>query len=161
MWTAWQWACANIPWGGRKGGTVVTPKKLSLKGPEPMTRRFATEISILIGHDRDIPAPDVNTNGQTMAWIMDTLSMHLGYSSPAAVTGKPIEVGGSLGPAEATGRRVTICSEAALAHLGRNPHQTKVAVQGFVNVGSVSAKLLEEAGCTLVAGSEDYGGIYN
>ncbi|TME99102.1 MAG: Glu/Leu/Phe/Val dehydrogenase, partial [Chloroflexi bacterium] len=128
---------------------------------EHLTRRFATEISILIGHDRDIPAPDVNTNGQTMAWIMDTLSMHLGYSSPAAVTGKPIEVGGSLGRVEATGRGVTICSVAALEHLGRSPHQTKVAVQGFGNVGSISAKLLEEAGCTVVAVSEDYGGIYN
>src|SRR5436309_14355216 len=96
-----------------------------------------------------------------MAWIMDTLSMHLGYSSPAAVTGKPIEVGGSLGRVEATGRGVTICSVAALEHLGRSPHQTRVAIQGFGNVGSISAKLLEEAGCTVVAVAEDYGGIYN
>src|SRR4029077_18722442 len=99
----------------------------------------------------DIPAPDVNTNGQTMAWIMDTLSMHLGYSSPASVTGKPIEVGGALRRVEATCRGVTICSVAALEHLGRNPHQTRVAVQGFGNVGSISARLLEEAGCTVVA----------
>src|SRR5207302_1064416 len=94
-------------------------------------------------------------------WIMDTLSMHLGYSVPASVTGKPIEVGGSAGRIEATGRGVTICAVAALEHLGRAPHQTKVAVQGFGNVGSISAKLLEEAGCTVVAVSEDYGGIYN
>src|ERR1044072_1173842 len=114
-----------------------------------MTRGFTTEISLLIGHDRDIPAPDVNTDGQTMAWIMDTLSMHLGYSVPASVTGKPLEVGGSAGRGWATGRGVTICSLAALEHLGRQPHQTKVVVQGFGNVGSVSAKLLEEGGRTV------------
>ncbi|TMD27060.1 MAG: Glu/Leu/Phe/Val dehydrogenase, partial [Chloroflexi bacterium] len=140
---------------------IVNPRELSPNELEHMTRRFATEISILIGSDRDIPAPDVNTDGQVMAWIMDTLSMHLGYSVPASVTGKPLEVGGSAGRIEATGRGVMICSIAALEHLGRAPHQTKVAVQGFGNVGSVSAKLLEEAGCTVVAVSEDYGGIYN
>src|SRR5256885_17144636 len=116
-----------------------------------MTRRFATESSIRIGSDRGTPAPDVNADGQTMAWIMDTLSMHLGYSVPASVTGKPIEGGGSAGRIEATGRGVTICAVAALEHLGRPPHQTKVAVQGFGNVGSISAKLLGEAGCTIVA----------
>src|SRR5258708_29031825 len=116
-----------------------------------MPRRFATEISILICADRDIPAPDVNTDGQTMAWIMDTLSMHLGYSVPASVTGKPIEVGGSLGRIHATGRGVTVCAMAALEHLNRLPHQPPVAVQGFGNVGSISAKLLEESGCTVVA----------
>src|SRR5438067_7855949 len=161
MWMTWKCAVVNIPFGGAKGGVIVNPRDLSRNELEHMTRRFATEISILIGHDRDIPAPDVNTDGQTMAWIMDTLSMHLGYSSPASVTGKPVEVGGSLGRVEATGRGVTICSVAALEHLGRNPHQTRVAVQGFGNVGSISARLLEEAGCTIVAVSEDYGGIYN
>ena len=161
MWMTWKCAVVNIPFGGAKGGIIVNPKTLSLNELEHMTRRFATEISILIGHDRDIPAPDVNTDGQTMAWIMDTLSMQLGYSSPASVTGKPIEVGGSLGRIEATGRGVTICSMAALEHLGRNPHQTRAAVQGFGNVGSISARLLEESGCTVVAVSEDYGGIYN
>src|SRR6266540_2769121 len=135
MWMTWKCAVVSIPFGGAKGG--------------------------IIGSDRDIPAPDVNTDGQTMAWIMDTLSMHLGYSVPASVTGKPLEVGGSAGRVEATGRGVTICSVAALEHLGRAPHQTRVAVQGFGNVGSVSAKLLEEAGCTVVAVSEDYGGIHN
>src|ERR1700674_4377383 len=161
MWMTWKCAVVNIPFGGAKGGVIVRPKELSLNELEHMTRRFATEISILIGADRDIPAPDVNTDGQTMAWIMDTLSMHRGYSVPASVTGKPIEVGGSLGRIEATGRGVTICAIAALEHLGRPPHQTRVAVQGFGNVGSISAKLLEEAGCTVVAVSEDYGGTYN
>ena len=160
-WMKWKWAGVNIHFEGATGGIIDTPSKLSPNELEHMTRRFATEISILIGADRDIPAPDVNTNGQTMAWIMDTLSMHLGYSAPASVTGKPIEVGGSLGRIEATGRGVTICAVAALEHLGRVPHQTRVAVQGFGNVGSISAKLLEEAGCTIVAVSEDYGGIYN
>jgi glutamate dehydrogenase (NAD(P)+) len=160
-WMTWKCAVVNIPFGGAKGGIIVNPRELSLNELEHMTRRFATEISILIGADRDIPAPDVNTDGQTMAWIMDTLSMHLGFSAPASVTGKPIEVGGSLGRIEATGRGVTICAMAALEHLGRVPHQTRVAVQGFGNVGSISAKLLEEAGCTVVAVSEDYGGIYN
>src|SRR5487761_2257302 len=135
MWMTWKCAVVNIPFGGAKGGIIVNPKELSLNELEHMTRRFATEISILIGADRDIPAPDVNTDGQTMAWIMDTLSMHLGYSAPASVTGKPIEVGGSLGRIEATGRGVTICAMAALEHLGRLPHQTRVAVQGFGNVG--------------------------
>jgi glutamate dehydrogenase (NAD(P)+) len=161
MWMTWKCAVVSIPFGGAKGGIIVNPRELSLNELEHMTRRFATEISILIGSDRDIPAPDINTDGQTMAWIMDTLSMHLGYSAPASVTGKPVEVGGSLGRIEATGRGVTICAVAALEHLGRAAHQTRVAVQGFGNVGSISAKLLEEAGCTVVAVSEDYGGIYN
>src|SRR5438094_373194 len=161
MWMTWKCAVVNIPFGGAKGGIIVSPREISINQLEHMSRRFATEISILIGSDRDIPAPDVNTDGQTMAWIMDTLSMHLGFSAPASVTGKPIEVGGSLGRIEATGRGVTICAIAALEHLGRAPHQTKVAVQGFGKVGSISAKRLEEAGCTVVAVSEDYGGIYN
>ena len=126
-----------------------------------MTRRFATEISILIGADRDIPAPDVGTNAQVMAWFMDTISMHHGYSMTATVTGKPVEVGGSLGRAEATGRGVMICTVAALETMGLKPFNQRVVVQGFGNVGSVSARLLEEAGCQVVAVSEDYGGIYN
>jgi glutamate dehydrogenase (NAD(P)+) len=161
MWMTWKCAVVNIPYGGAKGGVIVNPRELSQNELEHLTRRFATEISILVGPDRDIPAPDVNTDSQIMAWIMDTISMHVGYSVPAAVTGKPIEVGGSLGRTEATGRGVMICTLAALEYLGMKPHQVKVAVQGFGNVGSVSAKLLEEAGCTIVAVSEDYGGIYN
>src|SRR5437588_7665378 len=161
MWMTWKCAIVNIPYGGAKGGVIVDPRKLSVREVERLTRRFATEITILIGPDRDIPAPDVNTDGQIMAWIMDTLSMHAGYSVTAAVTGKPVEVGGSLGRVEATGRGVTICTLAALDHLGMRPHQTKVAVQGFGNVGSISARLLEEAGCTIVSVSDEYGGLYS
>jgi len=161
MWMTWKCAVVNIPFGGAKGGIIVEPHQLSQNELEHMTRRFASEISILIGPDRDIPAPDVNTDGQIMAWIMDTISMHMGYSVTATVTGKPVEVGGSLGRIEATGRGVMLCALAAMEHLGMKPHQSRVAVQGFGNVGSVSARLLEEAGCTIVAVSEDYGGIHN
>ena len=161
MWMTWKCAVVNIPYGGAKGGVIVDPYSLSANELEHLTRRFATEISILVGPDRDIPAPDVGTNAQVMAWFMDTLSMHAGYSIPASVTGKPIEVGGSLGRTDATGRGVMICALAALEHLNRKPFGSRVVVQGFGNVGSVSARLLEEAGCTVVAVSEDYGGIYN
>ncbi|HEX6547388.1 MAG TPA: Glu/Leu/Phe/Val dehydrogenase [Candidatus Dormibacteraeota bacterium] len=161
MWMTWKCAVVNIPYGGAKGGIIVDPKQLSRRELEHMTRRFATEISILVGPDRDIPAPDVNTDGQIMAWFMDTISMQMGYSVTASVTGKPVEVGGSLGRIDATGRGVMICAVAAMEHLSLKPHQCKVVVQGFGNVGSVSARLLEEAGCTIVAVSEDYGGIYN
>jgi glutamate dehydrogenase (NAD(P)+) len=161
MWMTWKCAIVNIPFGGAKGGVILDPRKLTKRELERLTRRFATEISILIGPDRDIPAPDMNTDGQIMAWIMDTVSMHAGYSVTATVTGKPIEVGGSLGRVDATGRGVTICTLAALEHLGKRPHETRVAVQGFGNVGSVSARLLDEAGCSVVAVSDEYGGIYN
>jgi glutamate dehydrogenase (NAD(P)+) len=161
MWMTWKCAVVNIPYGGAKGGIIVDPRRLSPNELEHLTRRFATEISILVGPDRDIPAPDVGTDSQIMAWFMDTLSMHAGYSLTASVTGKPIEVGGSLGRVEATGRGVMLCTLAAMEHLGMKPHQSKVVVQGFGNVGSTSARLLEEAGCTVVAVSEDYGGIYN
>ena len=161
MWMTWKCAVVNIPYGGAKGGVIVDPRKLSARELEHLTRRFATEISILIGPDRDIPAPDVNTDAQIMAWIMDTLSMHAGYSVTASVTGKPIEVGGSLGRVDATGRGVMICTLAALEHLGIKPHAARVAVQGFGNVGSVSARLLEEAGCTVVAVSDEFGGLHN
>jgi glutamate dehydrogenase (NAD(P)+) len=161
MWMTWKCAVVNIPYGGAKGGIIVDPSRLSMHELEHLTRRFATEISILIGPNRDIPAPDVNTNAQTMAWIMDTISMHAGYSVTAAVTGKPVEVGGSLGRNEATGRGVMLCTLAALEHLGLKPHQVRVSIQGFGNVGSVSAKLLDEAGCTVVAVSDHFGGIYN
>ena len=161
MWMTWKCAVVNIPYGGAKGGVIVDPRKLSLRELEHLTRRFATEIAILVGPDRDIPAPDVNTDAQVMAWIMDTLSMHHGYSVTASVTGKPVEVGGSLGRVDATGRGVMICTLAALEHLGVKPHAARVAVQGFGNVGSVSARLLEEAGCTIVSVSDEFGGLYN
>jgi len=161
MWMTWKCAVVNIPYGGAKGGVIVDPRTLSPNELEHLTRRFATEISILVGPDRDIPAPDVGTNAQVMAWFMDTLSMHKGYSVTASVTGKPVEVGGSLGRADATGRGVMICTVAALETMGLKPFNQRVVVQGFGNVGSVSARLLEEAGCQVVAVSEDYGGIYN
>jgi glutamate dehydrogenase (NAD(P)+) len=161
MWMTWKCAVVNIPYGGAKGGVIVDPYALSANELEHLTRRFATEISILVGPDRDIPAPDVGTNAQVMAWFMDTLSMHRGYSVTASVTGKPVEVGGSLGRADATGRGVMICAVAALETMGLKPFNQRVVVQGFGNVGSVSARLLEEAGCQIVAVSEDYGGIYN
>ena len=161
MWMTWKCAVVNIPFGGAKGGVIVDPKRLSKRELEKLTRRFATEISVLVGPDRDIPAPDMNTDGQVMAWIMDTISMHRGFSVPAAVTGKPVEVGGSLGRVEATGRGVMICTLAALKHLGMKPHQARVAVQGFGNVGSISAKLVEEQGCRIVAVSDEFGGIHN
>jgi glutamate dehydrogenase (NAD(P)+) len=161
MWMTWKCAVVNIPYGGAKGGVIVDPYSLSANELEHLTRRFATEISILVGPDRDIPAPDVGTNAQVMAWFMDTLSMHRGYSVTASVTGKPVEVGGSLGRAEATGRGVMICTVAALETMGLKPFNQRVVVQGFGNVGSVSARLLEEAGCQIVAVSEDYGGVYN
>src|SRR5215813_13744097 len=133
MWMTWKCAVVNIPYGGAKGGVIVDPRRLTLRELEHLTRRFATEISIIVGHDRDIPAPDMNTDAQIMAWIMDTLSMHAGYSVTASVTGKPIEVGGSLGRLEATGRGVTICTLAALDHLGVKPHAARVAVLGYGN----------------------------
>ncbi len=160
MWMTWKCAVVNIPFGGAKGGVVVDPRTMSSREVERMTRRFATEISVLIGPDRDIPAPDVNTDGQIMAWIMDTISMHEGYSVTACVTGKPVDVGGSLGRVEATGRGVMICTLDALRHLGMRPQGTRVSIQGFGNVGSVSATLLERAGCTVVAVSDEYGGIH-
>jgi glutamate dehydrogenase (NAD(P)+) len=161
MWMTWKCAIVNIPFGGAKGGVVLDPRRVSRRELERLTRRFATEISILIGPDRDIPAPDINTDGQVMAWIMDTISMHAGYSVTATVTGKPVEVGGSLGRIDATGRGVMICTLAALEHLGMRPYESRVAIQGFGNVGSVSARLLDEAGCTVVSVSDEYGGLYN
>jgi glutamate dehydrogenase (NAD(P)+) len=160
MWMTWKCAVVNIPFGGAKGGVVVDPRTMSAREVERMTRRFATEISVLIGPDRDIPAPDINTDGQIMAWIMDTISMHEGYSVTACVTGKPVDVGGSLGRVEATGRGVMICTLDALRHLGMRPQDTRVSIQGFGNVGSVSATLLERAGCKIVAVSDEFGGIH-
>lgn len=161
MWMTWKCAVVNIPYGGAKGGVVLDPRGLSKSELERLTRRFATEISLLIGPDRDIPAPDVNTDGQVMAWIMDTLSMHAGYSVTAAVTGKPVEVGGSLGRIEATGRGVMLCTLAALEHLGMDRRRSRVSVQGFGNVGSTTARLLAAQGCPIVAVSDQYGGIHD
>ncbi len=161
MWMTWKCAVMNLPYGGAKGGVVCDPKRLSLQELENLTRRYATDISILISPEGDIPAPDVNTTPQIMAWIMDTYSMHRGYAVPAVVTGKPVPVGGSLGRAEATGRGVMIVAREAFARTGRSLAGARVAVQGFGNVGSVSAALLHAAGAQIVAVSDSQGGTLN
>jgi glutamate dehydrogenase (NAD(P)+) len=161
MWMTWKCAVVGIPYGGGKGGVIVDPKKLSLKELEGLTRRYATEISIIIGPERDIPAPDVNTNAQTMAWIMDTYSMHVGYTVPGVVTGKPIALGGSEGRNEATARGAVYTILKAAAHLGIDLHTATVAVQGFGNAGSIAARLIRDEGSTVVAVSDSTGGIHN
>ena len=147
MWMTWKCAVVGIPYGGAKGGVVVDPKLLSRNELENLTRRFTSEISIVIGPDRDIPAPDVNTNAQIMAWMMDTISMQAGHSVPAVVTGKPLGIGGSEGRPEATGRGCMLTTLAALRHLKIRPEEATVAVQGVGNVGYTTAKLLAQAGC--------------
>lgn len=161
MWMTWKCAVVNLPYGGAKGGVRCNPKKLSACELEGLTRRYATEISVLMSPEGDIPAPDVGTNAQVMAWFMDTYSMHKGYSVPAVVTGKPVEIGGSLGRLEATGRGVMFTTLEALHHLGIPPEGARVAVQGFGNVGSASAWLLQDQGARVVAASDSQGGVYN
>jgi glutamate dehydrogenase (NAD(P)+) len=161
MWMTWKCALVNIPYGGAKGGVIIEPSELSLRELEHMTRRFAAEIAILIGPERDIPAPDVNTNPQVMAWIMDTISMHRGYTVPAVVTGKPIDVFGSLGRIDATGRGVGFMTREAAKHLGIRLDQASVVVQGFGNVGGVAAHMIERMGARVVAVSDVSGGYYN
>jgi glutamate dehydrogenase (NAD(P)+) len=160
MWMTWKCAIANLPFGGAKGGVIVDPAELSHRELERLTRRFASEIAVLIGPESDIPAPDVNTNAEIMAWIMDTVSMESGFSVPAVVTGKPLEIGGSEGRASATGRGVTIVALEACRRLGRAPSESTVAVQGFGNVGGTAAKLMAEAGFRVCAVSDVHGGIY-
>jgi glutamate dehydrogenase (NAD(P)+) len=160
MWMTWKCAVVGIPFGGGKGGVRVDPKKLSLREVEGLTRRFTTEISILIAPDRDIPAPDVNTNAQTMAWMMDTYSMNVGYTAPAVVTGKPVALGGSEGRTEATGRGVVYSIVEAARHLDMDLGKCRVAVQGFGNVGGVSARLIAAEGATVVGLSDWMGAIY-
>ncbi|MHB1007005.1 MAG: Glu/Leu/Phe/Val family dehydrogenase [Chloroflexota bacterium] len=161
MWMTWKCAVVNIPYGGAKGGVVCDPKQMSLSELERLTRRYTTEIMLLIGPDSDIPAPDVNTNSRTMAWIMDTYSMHKGYSVPAVVTGKPIAIGGSEGRTEATGRGCMYTILEALKHKGMDVKQTTTVVQGFGNVGGITAQLLYEKGSRIVALSDSRGGVYN
>jgi glutamate dehydrogenase (NAD(P)+) len=161
MWMTWKCAVVNIPYGGGKGGVIVDPKKLSQRELEGLTRRFATEISPLIGPDRDIPAPDVNTNAQTMAWIMDTFSMHHGYTISGVVTGKPIAVGGSLGRNEATARGAVFTLQQASRSRDLPLHGARVAIQGYGNAGSIAADLLAAEGSTIVAVSDSTGGIHN
>lgn len=161
MWMTWKCAVVGIPFGGAKGGVTVDPKGLSLQELENLTRRFTAEISVLIGPHKDIPAPDVNTNAQVMAWMMDTYSMHVGYSVPGVVTGKPLNLGGSEGRVEATGRGAVYMAAAACKRLGWNLADQTVVVQGFGNVGSVAAKLAGEAEAKVVGVSDVSGGYYN
>jgi glutamate dehydrogenase (NAD(P)+) len=159
MWMTWKCAVVGIPYGGGKGGVIVDPKKLSQKELEGLTRRFATEIEVLIGPERDIPAPDVNTNAQVMAWIMDTYSMHQGYTVPGVVTGKPISLGGSEGRNEATARGCVYTIVEAARHLEMDLTKARVAVQGFGNAGSIAARLISAEGSIVVAVSDSTGGI--
>jgi glutamate dehydrogenase (NAD(P)+) len=160
-WMTWKCAVAHVPFGGGKGGIICDPTRMSRRELESLTRRYVAEIVDAIGPEKDVPAPDVNTNDQVMAWIMDTYSMHVGHTSTAVVTGKPIEMGGSLGRREATGRGVMIVTREAAKHLGLDIKQAKVAVQGFGNVGSVSADLLAKIGARIVAVTDWKGGVHN
>jgi len=161
MWMTWKSAVVNIPFGGAKGGVQCNPKEMSLRELENMTRRFTWEISSTIGPEQDIPAPDVYTNPQVMAWIMDTYSILKGYSVPGVVTGKPIELGGSLGRLEATGRGVVITCLEALKYLKKPIEGLKVAIQGCGNVGGVAAKYFDRLGAKVIAMSCSANGIYN
>jgi glutamate dehydrogenase (NAD(P)+) len=161
MWMTWKCAVVNIPFGGAKGGITVDPKKLSMGENERMTRRFTSEISILLGHDRDIPAPDVYTTPQTMAWIMDTFSMTKGYSTLGVVTGKPLAVGGSAGRNEATAEGCFVAIEEAAKRLTLPLKGATAAVQGFGNAGAAVARFLDEAGVRVVAVSDSGGAIYD
>jgi glutamate dehydrogenase (NAD(P)+) len=161
MWMTWKCALVNVPFGGAKGGVTCDPRAMSPRETEALTRRFATELKVLIGPDSDNPAPDVGTNAQTMAWIMDTVSMHRGYSVPGVVTGKPMAIGGSNGRADATGQGVVyMIEEAARRRLGISLAGTTAAVQGFGNVGEATARLLNQAGVRVVAISDIGGGVY-
>ena len=160
-WMTWKCAVAHIPFGGAKGGVICDPTRMSRRELEALTRRYIAEIIDLIGPEKDVPAPDVNTNDQVMAWVMDTYSMHVGHTSTAVVTGKPLEMGGSLGRREATGRGVMISTRESAKHLGFDIKGTTVAVQGYGNVGSISAKLLAEIGARVVAITDWKGGVYN
>jgi len=160
-WMTWKTALVDLPFGGAKGGIICQPKELSVSEIEQLTRRYTEGIRRIIGPDTDIPAPDMNTNPRTMAWIMDTYSVYQGYAVPEVVTGKPPEVGGTAGRVEATGRGVTIVTEETFEFLGTDVTQADVAIQGFGNVGSVTAALLEECGANVVAVSDVTGAIYD
>ncbi|HSC29538.1 MAG TPA: Glu/Leu/Phe/Val dehydrogenase [Vicinamibacterales bacterium] len=160
-WMTWKCAVAHVPFGGGKGGVVCDPTRLSRRELEALTRRYVAEIIDAIGPEKDVPAPDVNTNEQIMAWVMDTYSMHVGHTETAVVTGKPIALGGSLGRREATGRGVMLVTREAAKHLGFDISGATVAVQGFGNVGSVSADLLSKIGAKIVAVTDWKGGVFN
>lgn len=161
MWMTWKCALADLPYGGAKGGVAVAPKALSRSELQRLTRRYASEIFPLVGPDKDVPAPDVGTDAQVMAWIMDTYSQQVGYAVPGVVTGKPLSIGGSLGREEATGRGVVCVTLEALRHLQIAVDNTTVAIQGFGNVGSHTARIMHESGAKVIAVSDVSGGIYN
>ncbi len=161
MWMTWKCAVAGLPYGGAKGGVACDPKRLSPAELERLTRRYATEISVLMGPESDIPAPDVGTTPQVMAWIMDTYSMHRGYSVPAVVTGKPVSVGGTVGREDATGRGCALVTREAAKTVGMPLGEARVVVQGFGNVGYHTARILHRMGARVVAVSDSRGGIYN
>jgi glutamate dehydrogenase (NAD(P)+) len=161
MWMTWKCALVNIPFGGAKGGVICDPKNMSMQELENLTRRFTSEISIIIGPEKDIPAPDVYTTPQIMAWIMDSFSMQHGYSIPGVVTGKPVAIGGSLGRDKATARGCGYIVDEAMAELGKEVAGARVAIQGFGNAGMYAAQLMSEVGYTIVAVSDSRGGIAN
>jgi glutamate dehydrogenase (NAD(P)+) len=160
-WMTWKCAVVNIPFGGAKGGVICDPHKMSIGELERMTRRYTAELFEFIGPEKDVPAPDVNTNEQTMAWIMDTFSMHMRQTVTAVVTGKPINIGGSRGRREATGRGIMIVCDEAIKKLGMRPESTRVIVQGFGNVGSNAALLMRQAGYKIIGIIEVTGSLYN
>jgi len=160
-WMTWKCAVVNIPFGGAKGGIIVDPKKLSKGELERLTRRYTAELIEFLGPEKDVPAPDMNTNEQTMAWMMDTYSMHMRQTVTAVVTGKPINIGGSRGRREATGRGVMIVCDEALKKLGMDRETTRVIIQGFGNVGSNAAKLMADAGYKIIGIAEYNGGLYH
>jgi glutamate dehydrogenase (NAD(P)+) len=160
-WMTWKCAVVNIPFGGAKGGVICDPHKMSIGELERMTRRYTAELFEFIGPEKDVPAPDVNTNEQTMAWIMDTYSMHMRQTVTAVVTGKPINIGGSRGRREATGRGIMIVCDEAIKKLGLRPESTRVIVQGFGNVGSNAALLMAQAGYKIIGILEVTGSLYN
>jgi glutamate dehydrogenase (NAD(P)+) len=161
MWMTWKCALAGLPYGGAKGGVAVAPRQLSPAELQRLTRRYAAEIFPLIGPDKDVPAPDVGTDAQIMAWMMDTYSQQVGYAVPGVVTGKPLSIGGSLGREEATGRGVVYVTHEVLRHLKLSIEGASVAIQGFGNVGSHTARIMHEHGARIIAVSDVNGGIYN
>jgi glutamate dehydrogenase (NAD(P)+) len=161
FWMTWKCAAVDLPFGGAKGGVTCDPSTLSQGELERITRRYAAELVEVVGPDKDVPAPDVGTTPQTMAWFMDTYSMHMRCSVPGVVTGKPIEIGGSRGRVEATGRGVSLCTLDEMERMKLVPSKTRVIVQGFGNVGAVAARMFADAGCKLVGISDVTGGYYN
>jgi glutamate dehydrogenase (NAD(P)+) len=160
-WMTWKCAVVNIPFGGGKGGVICDPKKLSMTELEKITRRYTAELIEFIGPEKDVPAPDMNTNEQTMAWIMDTYSMHMRQTVTAVVTGKPLNIGGSRGRREATGRGLLIVCNEAMKKLNIRPETTRIIIQGFGNVGSNAAKLMADSGYKVIGIAEWDGGLYN